>query len=121
LGKKFNRVFVDEFHDVLNCHPGWVVPWKNLAQQFGKMCIQIVLMTGTGPPCHIVHLIKLFGMKLNMITEVQSLTNCPEIGMHVVHLQPIAARQSLGRLFDAQMTHKGSIATYVTRTVPCSN
>jgi hypothetical protein len=94
-------VFVDEFHDVLNCHPGRVVPWKNLAHKFGKLRIQIVLMTGTGPPCRIAHLIKPFGMKTNLITEVRSSTNRPEIGMHVVHLQPIAAKQSLGHLVVA--------------------
>jgi hypothetical protein len=92
---------VDEFHDIRNCHPGRVVPWKNLAQQFGKMRIKIVLMTGTGPPCRIASLIKPFGMKQHLITEVRSSTNRPEIGMHVVRLQPIAARQSLGHLVAA--------------------
>jgi hypothetical protein len=77
------------------------VPWKNLAHKFGKLRIQIVLMTGTGPPCRITHLIKPFGMKTNLITEVRSSTNRPEIGMHVVHLQPIAAKQSLGHLVVA--------------------
>lgn len=94
-------MFVDKFHDVLNCHPSHVVPWKNLAQKFAKMRIQIVLMTGTGPPCRIAHLIKLFGMKPNLITEVHSSRNRPEIGMHIIPLQPIAAKQSLGHLIIA--------------------
>lgn len=65
------------------------------------MRIKIVLMTGTGPPCRIASLIKPFGMKQHLITEVRSSTNRPEIGMHVVRLQPIAARQSLGHLVAA--------------------
>lgn len=98
MGKKFNRVFVDKFHDDINCHPGRVVSWKNLVHKFDKLCIQIVLMTRTGLLCCIAHLIKPFVMKINLITEVQLLTNCPEIGMHVVHLQLIAVKQLLGHL-----------------------
>ncbi|KAG1813024.1 P-loop containing nucleoside triphosphate hydrolase protein [Suillus variegatus] len=101
LGQKFTRVFVDEFHDIANCHPGRVVPWKNLAQQFGKTLIRIVLMTGTGPPHHITNFIKPFGMHLGIVTQVRSDTNHPEIGMHVIHIQPIAAMQSLGHLVSA--------------------
>ncbi|KAG1830491.1 hypothetical protein DFJ58DRAFT_736947 [Suillus subalutaceus] len=101
LGQKFNRFFVDEFHDISTSHPGRIVPWKQLAQQFGKMRIMIILMTATGPPCRIASFIKPFGMKRNLITEVRSSTNRPEIGMHVVHLQPIAAMQSLRHLVAA--------------------
>ncbi|KAG1785568.1 uncharacterized protein HD556DRAFT_1314192 [Suillus plorans] len=101
LGRKFNRVFVDEFHDIMNCHPGRVVPWKNLAQQFGKTLIRIVLMTGTGPPHRIANFIKPFGLHLGIVTQVRSDTNRPEIGMHVIQIQPIAAMQSLGHLVSA--------------------
>ncbi|KAG1830498.1 hypothetical protein DFJ58DRAFT_848448 [Suillus subalutaceus] len=78
-----------------------LLPWKNLAQKFSKMSIKIVLMTGSGPPCRIANLINPFGMKRNLITEIRSSTNRPEIGMHVVHLHPIAAKQSLVHLVAA--------------------
>ncbi|KAG2108232.1 uncharacterized protein F5147DRAFT_773815 [Suillus discolor] len=101
LGRKFSRVFVDEFHDIMNCHPGRVVPWKNLAQHFGKTLIRIVLMTGTGPPHRVANFIKPFGLHPGLVTEVRSDTNRPEIGMHVIRIQPIAAMQSLGHLVSA--------------------
>ncbi|KAG2121470.1 hypothetical protein DEU56DRAFT_918156 [Suillus clintonianus] len=101
LGKKFGRLFVDEFHDILNCHPGRIERWKALARQFSAMCIKILLLTATGPPARISSLIKPFGLKRKQIMEVRSSTNRPEIGMHVVNLQPIAARQSLILLVSA--------------------
>jgi hypothetical protein len=58
-------------------------------------------MTGTGPPHRIANFIKPFGMHLGIVTEVRSDTNRPEIGMHVIHIQPIAAMQSLGHLVSA--------------------
>ncbi|KAG1785486.1 uncharacterized protein HD556DRAFT_1314257 [Suillus plorans] len=64
---------------------GRVVPWKNLAQQFGKTLIRIVLMTGTGPPHRIANFIKPFGLHLGIVTQVR----------------PIAAMQSLGHLVSA--------------------
>jgi hypothetical protein len=40
-------------------------------------------------------------MKRNMITEVRSSTNRPDIGLHVVHTEPIEAMQSLLRIVAA--------------------
>ncbi|KAG2140561.1 P-loop containing nucleoside triphosphate hydrolase protein [Suillus clintonianus] len=101
LGKLFSRLFVDEFHDGQYFHPEHVSQWKALARQFSAMFIVIVLLTATGSPTRVASFIKLFSLKLNQITEVQSSTNCPEIGMHVVQIQPIAARQSLIHLVAA--------------------
>ncbi|KAG1718893.1 uncharacterized protein EDB91DRAFT_1258098 [Suillus paluster] len=50
LGKKFTRFYVDEFHDVLNCHPDRASKWLTLARQFSAASVQMILMSGTIPP-----------------------------------------------------------------------
>lgn len=70
-------------------------------QQFGNMCIRIVLVTNTCPPHRLTNFIKPFGIKPSRITEVRAATNRPDIGMHVVRIQPILAMQSLERLVSA--------------------
>jgi superfamily II DNA helicase RecQ len=98
LGKKFKKVFVDEFHDIINCHPNRKIKWKGLAEQFSKMNIQIVLLSATMPPHRFELFIKPFGIKAKDLVKIRSSTNRPEIGMHVIPVHPIAARQSLSRL-----------------------
>ncbi|KAG0696940.1 P-loop containing nucleoside triphosphate hydrolase protein [Suillus ampliporus] len=78
LGKKFTRFYVDEVHDVLNCHPERAPKWLTLGHQFSKA--------------------EPFGIKKSEINEVRSSTNRPEIGIHVVQVEPIAARESLHHL-----------------------
>jgi CRISPR/Cas system-associated endonuclease/helicase Cas3 len=77
---------VDEFHDILNCHPGRIVPCKTLAWKFGKMSIRIILMTATGPPSRIEKLIKPFGINPGIITKIRSSRDRPEIDMHVIRI-----------------------------------
>lgn len=101
LGQAFTRVFIDKFNDVVHCQLGRGAPWKILAQQFVTMGIRTVLLTATGPPHRITSYIKPFGMNRKTITEIRSSTNRPEIGLHVVHTEPIDAMQSLRRLVSA--------------------
>ncbi|KAG1835871.1 hypothetical protein F4604DRAFT_1944010 [Suillus subluteus] len=101
LGKKFSRVYVDEFHDVVNCHPNRTVRWKVLAKQFGRMKIQIILLSATMPP-HLLNIfVKPFGIKVKDLAKLRSSTNRPEIGMHLIPVQPIAAHESLRKLVHA--------------------
>ncbi|KAG2340022.1 P-loop containing nucleoside triphosphate hydrolase protein [Suillus weaverae] len=101
LGKKFSRVFVDEFHDILNCHPNRTGKWKVLAKQFSRMNMQIALLSATMPPLCLNIYIKPFGIKSEDLAKYRSSTNRPEIGMHFIPVQPIAARQSLRILVHA--------------------
>jgi superfamily II DNA helicase RecQ len=101
LGKKFSKVFVDEFHDILNCHPNRVSKWKILAKQFSKMNMQIVLLSATMPPHCLDIFIKPFCIKAKDLAKLRSSTNRPEIGMHLVPVEPILARRSLTSLVQA--------------------
>lgn len=101
LGKKFSKVFVDEFHDILNCHPARTSKWKTLAKQFSKMNVQIALLSATMPPHCLNIFIKPFGIKAKDLAKLRSSTNRPEIGMHVIPVEPIIARQSLSNLVRA--------------------
>ncbi|KAG2121482.1 hypothetical protein DEU56DRAFT_927410 [Suillus clintonianus] len=101
LGNKFTRAFVDEFHDNVNCHPERIKAWGVLARQFSAMRILICLLSATAPPHRLSSFIKPFGMKVDNLAQFRSSTNRPEIGMHVVPVQPIIAQQSLGRLVCA--------------------
>lgn len=101
LGQKFSKVFIDEFHDNSNCHPNRIPKWKVLAKQFSKMRMQIALLSATVPPHSLSIFVKPFGIKVAELAKIRSSTNRPEIGMHVIPVQPIAARQSLGRLVGA--------------------
>ncbi|KAG1718527.1 uncharacterized protein EDB91DRAFT_1090004 [Suillus paluster] len=98
LGKKFTRFYVDEFHDVLNCHPDRASKWLTLARQFSAASVQMILMSGTIPPHRVGSYVKPFGILLHDINEVRFATNRPEIGMHVARVEPIAARESLHHL-----------------------
>ncbi|KAG0692218.1 P-loop containing nucleoside triphosphate hydrolase protein, partial [Suillus ampliporus] len=98
LGKKFTRFYVDEVHDVLNCHPERAPKWLTLGHQFSKAEVQMILMSGTIPPHRVESYVKPFGIKKSEINEVRSSTNRPEIGIHVVQVEPIAARESLHHL-----------------------
>ncbi|KAG0695516.1 hypothetical protein DFH29DRAFT_879996 [Suillus ampliporus] len=104
LGKKFSQVFIDEFHDMLNCHPGHTKKWKALSQQFVKMEIQVILLTTMMPPHQLISYLKPFGIKKDAILTVRYMTNRPEIGMHVVHVEPVAAKQSLAHIIHALKT-----------------
>jgi Helicase conserved C-terminal domain len=65
------------------------------------MRIQINLLSATIPPHQLGHFVKPFGIKVTDLAQVRSSTNRPEIGIHVIHVQPIAARQSLAHLVHA--------------------
>jgi hypothetical protein len=97
----FSKVFIDEFHDILNCHPNRTIKWKVLAKQFSKMNMQIALLSATAPPHRLELFIKPFGIKVSDLANVRSSTNRPEIGIHVVSVEPIAARESLNHLVHA--------------------
>jgi hypothetical protein len=101
LEKMFSKVFIDKFHDILNCHPNCTIKWKVLAKQFSKMNMQIALLSATVPPHHLELFIKLFGIKVSDLANVRSSMNRPEIRIHVVSVEPIAVRESLNHLVRA--------------------
>jgi hypothetical protein len=94
-------VFVDEFHDVLNGHPERLPKWKKLGAQFSSMHMPIILMSATMPPHRVLDFVRPFGIRKGGINQLRSPTNRPEIGMHVVHVPPIAADRSLMHLVNA--------------------
>ncbi|KAG0692522.1 hypothetical protein DFH29DRAFT_882371 [Suillus ampliporus] len=98
LGNKFKKVFVDEFHDIMNCHPDRVWKWRYLAEKFSEMSKQIILLSATAPPHRLDSFIAPYQIARRDLTVVRSSTNRPEIGMHVVHVPPMAAKQALAHL-----------------------
>ncbi|KAG0691682.1 P-loop containing nucleoside triphosphate hydrolase protein, partial [Suillus ampliporus] len=69
-----------------------------------KMEIQVILLTATMPPHRLDSYLKPFRLKKDAILTVRYATNRPEIGMHVVHVEPIAAKQSLAHIVHALKT-----------------
>lgn len=97
-GEKFTKVFIDEFHDVVNGHPDRFERWKTLGQQFVRLNTMFVLMSATAPPHLLDDYIKPLGLNAHEITESRSPTNRPEIGMHTIRVSPIKAPQALHSL-----------------------
>lgn len=63
--------------------------------------MQIALLSATIPPHLLVIFIKPFGIKDRDLAKLRSSTNRPEIGTHLIPVQPIVAQRSLQSLVHA--------------------
>ncbi|KAG0692098.1 hypothetical protein DFH29DRAFT_1009413 [Suillus ampliporus] len=104
LGKSSPRFYVDEVHDVLNCHPERAPKWLTLGHQFSKAEVQMILMSGTIPPHRVESYVKPFGIKRVRSTKSGLRQTVRRSEIHVVQVEPIAARESLHHSFALYLT-----------------
>ncbi|KAI9568143.1 hypothetical protein HD554DRAFT_2038970 [Boletus coccyginus] len=83
-GKQIKRVFIDEFHDILQCHPDRRSKWQTLARQCAQMDIQVILLSATCPPAMADTLLRPFRVNKNHINFIRGPTDRPEIGLHYI-------------------------------------
>ncbi|KAI9461354.1 hypothetical protein HD554DRAFT_2176321 [Boletus coccyginus] len=101
LGKKVCRVFVDEYHDILHCHPDRAPQWCSLAYKFAACCAKIVLLSVTFPPQLVEKLIKLYNLVENDLAIIRGPTDRLEIGLHATQVEPKEAYNALHHLMFA--------------------
>ncbi|KAG2062627.1 P-loop containing nucleoside triphosphate hydrolase protein [Suillus decipiens] len=95
FGNSFKKIFIDECHDMIMCHPERKRPWELLASQFSRMNCQIILLSATFSPAITAAYIQPFGIHLSQLHEVRSCTDRPEIGFHVLRVLPSDANGAL--------------------------
>ncbi|KAG2358663.1 hypothetical protein BDR07DRAFT_1489182 [Suillus spraguei] len=106
-GSSFTKMFVDEHHDFLVCHPDRKEPWHRLAAQFSRWPKQINLLSATSPPSNTAAYLKAFSLELNEVLIYRTCTDRPEIGLHVLQILPNrfkASLQSLVRRLQSKMS-----------------
>jgi superfamily II DNA or RNA helicase len=84
LGRKIKRVFIDEFHDIGQCHPDRRSKWDALARQCSQMDIQIILLSATCPPSMTDALLRPFKMDKRLVHFIRGPTDREEIGLHYI-------------------------------------
>ena len=77
-------MFVDEFHDFSQCHPGRRVKWEALARQCSQMSIQLILLSATCPPSMAAQLLKPYRMTTSQANIIRGPTDHKEIGLHYI-------------------------------------
>ena len=90
IGKKINRIFIDEFHDAIQCHPGRKDKWNMLAKQCSQLSAQIILLSATCPPSMAEKLLKPFTLQERTVNFIQGPTDREEISIHYLRV-PFAA------------------------------
>ncbi|KAG1844369.1 hypothetical protein F4604DRAFT_1937570 [Suillus subluteus] len=106
-GSSFTKMFIDEHHDILVCHPDRKEPWHRLAAQFSRWPKQINLLSATSPPANTAAYLKVFSLELNEVLIYRTCTDRPEIGLHVLRILPNrfkASLQSLVRQLQLKMS-----------------
>ena len=84
IGKKIKRVFIDEFHDMIQCHPDRKPRWQALAKKCSQLSVQIILLSATCPPSMTDQLLKPFTLQQQTVTFIRGPTGQEEIGLHYV-------------------------------------
>ncbi|KAG6373143.1 P-loop containing nucleoside triphosphate hydrolase protein [Boletus reticuloceps] len=98
---KFTHIFVNEHHNQLDCPRDQQKAWKTLAEWASTMDMSIILLSSTVPPCLERLLMKLYGLSHTETAFIRLLMNCPEIGLHMIYLDPSASRAALAHLVYA--------------------
>ena len=98
LGRKIKRVFVDEFHDLSQCHPDRRPKWDALAIQCSQMDIQIILLSATCPPSMAGALLRPFKMHQRSVNFIRGPTDREEIGLHYIRALYTADNVPLHRI-----------------------
>lgn len=101
---RYHRIFIDENHDSLICHPERREPWKKLARHLSKLRIPLNFLSGTNPPSNVTASLKHFGLKPKDVIQIRSCTDRPEIGFHVVKILPHAYDLSLKHVVFALLS-----------------
>ena len=60
IGKRIQKIFINEFHNVIQCHPGQKDKWNTLGMQCSQLPAQIILLSATCPPSMAETLLKPF-------------------------------------------------------------
>ncbi|KAG1718132.1 uncharacterized protein EDB91DRAFT_1258863 [Suillus paluster] len=108
-GRSFTKVFIDEHHDFLVCHPERKEQWTRLAAQFSKWPMQINLLSATSPPSSTSAYLKGFSIQPEEALIYRTCTDRPEIGFHVLNILPHHFNASLKSLVCAlQLKMAGS-------------
>jgi superfamily II DNA helicase RecQ len=95
VGQSFKKIFVDECHDMIMCHPMRKRPWELLAKQFSRMKCQIILLSATFSPAITAAYLPPFGISPSELCEVRSCTDRQEIGFHVLQVLPTHVKGAL--------------------------
>ncbi|KAG1808876.1 uncharacterized protein BJ212DRAFT_1484734 [Suillus subaureus] len=81
VGQSFKKIFVDECHDMIMCHPKRKRPWELLAKQFSQMQYQIILLSATFSPAITAAYLPPFDQQ--------------EIGFHILQVLPMHVKGAL--------------------------
>ncbi|KAG1837461.1 hypothetical protein DFJ58DRAFT_734353 [Suillus subalutaceus] len=84
VGSLFNKMFLDECHDMVMCHPERKRPWELLAPY-----------------------LRHFNIAVSELHEVRSCTDRPEIGFHVLQVLPTHAKGALQNLVAKLQSRMG--------------
>ncbi|KAG2045542.1 P-loop containing nucleoside triphosphate hydrolase protein [Suillus hirtellus] len=101
---RYHRIFIDENHDSLICHPERKEPWKKLARHLSILRMPLNFLSGTNPPSNVAASLKIFGLKPKDVIQIRSCTDRPEIGFHVVKILPHAYDLSLKHIVFALLS-----------------
>lgn len=98
IGKKIKRVFIDEFHDMIRCHPDRKPRWQALAKKCSQLSVQIILLSATCPPSMTDQLLKPFTLQQQTVAFIRGPTDREEIGLHYVRALSTADDLPLHRI-----------------------